>query len=547
MEAPRTRAGATAGRLLIIGGVFALGVIVEVRGPGAYSDRALAVLSALVVAGFASTLAQALLARREPPAWLAPAEAASDLLLITALVYCTGGTQSVFGFLYVCWIVYVTSRLGPGGALVASGLSTIAYATTSIGLAQGWVEPLDQAVATSVYVTLESVGRHALAFLTTGLLCHRLAREIRTGRSRLRELGELYRKIIGNVSSGLLTVDRDDRISSFNREAERITGWRENEALGARLAEVLPGWKSGDLVAGEGLATQDLEPGVAQRRSLHLTTRDGREVYLGFSVSPLRGDRNEFEGFVIVFQDLTEVVAMEERLRRSERLAAVGQLAARLAHEIRTPLASLLGAIELLERELKPKGRPSRRLFGIVQRETQRLSRLLSDFLAFARPKRPRPLIVDLRSLLEEVQDLLLRGEAPSIAIEIEAEDEARVSGDPDQLRQVLWNLLLNAVQAEPSDGVVRVRVRRAAVASEIGFQSVEVTVEDRGAGIPAESLSQVFDPFFTTKPKGTGLGLATVHRVVEAHGGSVQITSELGQGTCVRVFLPAESSQGTD
>jgi two-component system sensor histidine kinase PilS (NtrC family) len=523
--------------------VFALGVIVEVRGPSAYSDRILAGLSALVVAGFASTLAQALLARREPPDWLAPAEAASDLLLITGLVYCTGGTQSVFGFLYVCWIVYVTNRLGPGGALVASGLATAAYATTSLGLAQGWVRPLDQAAAMSIYVSLESVGRHALAFLTTGLLCHRLAREIRTGRSRLRELGELYRKIVGNVSSGLLTVDRNDRISSFNREAERITGWHEEEALGAPVSDVLPGFWPDDLVAGEGPGLQEPELSIAQRRTVQLTTRDGREVYLGFSVSPLRGDRNEFEGFVVVFQDLTGVLAMEDRLRRSERLAAVGQLAAGLAHEIRNPLASLLGAIELLEPELKPKGPPSRRLFEIVQRETQRLSRLLSDFLAFARPKSSRSVIVELRSLLEEVRDLLVKGDEIPMEIEIEGAGEARVSGDPDQLRQVFWNLLINAVQAEPADGIVSVRLRRDAAGTEIGCDSVEVAVEGRGGGIPAEKLAQVFDPFFTTKPGGTGLGLATVHRVVEAHGGSVQIASEVGRGTCVRVFLPAASS----
>jgi two-component system sensor histidine kinase PilS (NtrC family) len=543
----RFPAGVLAGRLLVVGGLFALAVIIEVRGPGPYSDRVLTALYALVLAGFGSTLAYALLARQEQIRWLEPVEAAGDLLLITALVYCTGGTHSIFGFLYVGWIVYVASRVGPAGALGAGGLSTLAYSATVIALARGWVSSLDQSSPGTLHAAIDSIGRHALAFLTTGLLCARLAREIRKGRIQLRELGEIYRKIVDNVSSGLLTVDAEERVTSFNREAERITGWPESEALGARLSDVLPNlspWPSG-FAGSEGWEEAGSGLGPSNRRSMRLTTRGGRDLQLGFSSSPLLSDRGEPEGHVLVFQDLSNVVAMEEKLRRSEKLAAIGQLAAGLAHEIRNPLASISGAIELLEGDLRPKGKSARRLFEIAKRETGRLNRLLSDFLAFARPKTPKTTELSLRPLLEEVQDLVDKGEATAVRIEVDVPEDLRVVGDPDQLLQVFWNLLLNAIQAQSEGGSVKIAAHKGSRPPDLPGPAVEISMEDRGNGIPLETLSQIFDPFFTTKPKGTGLGLATVHRIVEAHGGSIQITSEVGEGTCVRVFLP--TGDGSD
>ncbi|MEE8558661.1 MAG: ATP-binding protein, partial [Myxococcota bacterium] len=431
---------------------------------------------------------------------------------------------------------------GPGGAVVAAGLSTLVYGYTVTGLALGWFVPPGGGTVGTLQDALGSLTRHSLAFLASGLLCARLAREVRLGRTQLRELGEMYRKIVDNVSSGLMTVDREGRIASFNREAERISGWGREEAVGTALAAVLP--TVADRVRGTETSDDDSigVPGeVAARRAVAATVRGGRELFLGFSTSPLRGEKGEPEGQIVIFQDLTRVVEMERRLRLSERLAAVGQLAAGLAHEVRNPLASLSGAIELLERETRPAAESSVRLFGIVQRETRRLNRLVSDFLDFARPSPPRPGSVPLLSLLEEVRDLIGRGGPNMARVEIDVPDGCVVVGDRDQLHQLLWNLLLNAVQAEPRDDTVRVRARLET--SESGDPTVEVTVEDRGQGIPAEVLSQVFDPFFTTKAKGTGLGLATVHRILEAHGGSAEISSQVGEGTTVRVRLPAGES----
>jgi two-component system sensor histidine kinase PilS (NtrC family) len=219
----------------------------------------------------------------------------------------------------------------------------------------------------------------------------------------------------------------------------------------------------------------------------------------------------------------------------------VGQLATGLAHEIRNPLASLSGAIELLSADLPQGDGHARTLREIVQRETARLNRLVSDFLTYARPGIGRAEPVPLRPMFEELRELVARDGAHAVDVHIDVPAELHALGNPDQLRQVFWNLLLNAAQSEPADAAVHVRA--APVSAEGGDRAgseFEIAVEDRGCGIPPDALERVFEPFFTTRPKGTGLGLATVHRVVEAHGGRITVSSERGKGTTVRVFLPS-------
>jgi two-component system sensor histidine kinase PilS (NtrC family) len=204
--------------------------------------------------------------------------------------------------------------------------------------------------------------------------CCPTAVEVQAGRRELHELGEIHRRIVDSVSSGLLTVSRDGVISSFNREAERITGWPISEALGGRLEQLFPALGPVD------------SAGRQERMQVRFESRDGRKLHLGMSVSVLRDPGGQADGAIVIFQDLTRVVEMEEELRRSERLGAIGQLAAGLAHEIRNPLASLSGAIELLATDLPSGDQNSKTLSQIVQRETARLNRLVSDFLTYARP-----------------------------------------------------------------------------------------------------------------------------------------------------------------
>jgi signal transduction histidine kinase len=232
--------------------------------------------------------------------------------------------------------------------------------------------------------------------------------------------------------------------------------------------------------------------------------------------------------------DLSE---LEAQVRRSQRLADLGTLAAGLAHEIRNPLASMTGSIELLRGSVSA-GEDERRLMGIVLREAERLNELVAQFLAFARPATPRRRPTDLAALLDETLSVF-RNDPQAAGVTLDpALEHAPADCDPDQLRQVFWNLLTNAAQAVGAaspggGGTIRVRCRA-------GGEGAVVEIEDDGAGMDAEDLGRIFLPFFTTKPRGTGLGLATVHRIVDAHGGSIRVASERGKGSRFTVVLPA-------
>ena len=539
---------AFAGRLLIIGLIFGLAALMEIRGAAGYSERELLALWVLVGAGFSLAVVYGLLAAYAGGLGLPLVELAGDGVLISGLVYCTGGARSLFGFLYVIWIVHAAVRSGARAAIMTSAVATMGFGLIVFGNAQGWLPLFDAASAASAEESLRAMGSHTLAFVAVAMLAHRLALEVKVGRDELHELGEIHQRIVDNVSSGLLTVDQAGRITSFNREAESITGYASAEVMGwplERLFRDLSLTEPG-VQAPPGVDGQARKPPVAaglSRGRLDFLSRDGGELALGFSLSTLADDEGRPEGSVLIFQDLTRVIRMEEALRRSERLGAVGQLAAGLAHEIRNPLASLSGAIELLASDLPDTDPNSRRLMRIVQRETERLNRLVSDFLSYAGPAPSPGGTVSLVELLDELQQLMQSGECPQIRVHVDLPEELSVAGSPDQLRQVFWNLVLNAAEAEPRDDEIRLRGRLLSPGNPNEPRMVEVEIRDRGTGIPPEILERVFEPFFTTKPKGTGLGLATVHRVVEAHGGQLLVQSKPGEGTCVRVMLPVAAS----
>ncbi len=516
-------ANAFATRLVALAGILTLAVLAQLRGGGVYSNSELSALYVLVLAGFLLALAYGALAAWSPWKRLHLLELTGDAVLISGFVYCSGGPRSIFGFLFIIWIVYAALTLGSRGAVLAWGFATIAHFAIAWGPIAGWFPPYSPEIAMSSHEAAASVGSHAVAFLAVALLARRLAVEVQAGRDELQELGELHRRIVDNVSSGLLTVTRAGEISSFNQEAERITGYAAHELIGHGLSELFP-------------TLGPLDVAERQKRiELPYVDRGGRRLHLGMSVSWLLGPKNEPEGAIVIFQDLTHLVEMEEQLRKSERLGAIGQLAAGLAHEIRNPLASLSGAVELLASDHPPSETQIQTLSQIVSRETARLNRLVTDFLTYARPGPGRSEPVPLCELLTELAELVARDASLGIEVKVDVPADLAALGNADQLRQVFWNLVLNAAQSEPADRAVHVRAARVS-------DGIEICISDRGCGIPPETMDRLFEPFYTTKPKGTGLGLATVHRVVEAHGGTIGIASEPGRGTTVRVVLPAAS-----
>jgi two-component system sensor histidine kinase PilS (NtrC family) len=394
---------------------------------------------------------------------------------------------------------------------------------------------------------------HAGAIVLVAALASFLAVELRHTGEALRQrtsdlqlLTNLHERTVESLRSGLLTSDRDGRVTSFNPEAERITGLASASAIGRDVEEILPGIR--DLA----LASAGDDSAQSRFRAPY-RNRLGEDLHLGIATYVLRDVGGAPSGHVLIFQDVTDVVEMEAELRRSERLAAVGELSASIAHEIRNPLAAISGSVQMLEREASALGGAveAKRLMGIVLRETDRLNHLITDFLQYARPGPIHIEPVSLETVVSEVFEVFGSIVPDNVEVVLDVSRDLDVQADAAQLRQLLWNLTLNACQAMPEGGTLCMEARavaeptpqeaRSARRNELEEKKswVEITVRDQGIGIPPEALDHVFDPFFTTKPEGSGLGLATVHRIAEEHGGSIRLESLVDRGTEIRIWLP--------
>lgn len=551
-EALRRRLGhLMVGRLALC--VAILGVALLVTGPHGVeaAERGERGLYATLIFAFAATMGFAALRRRvRRVRAFGAVQVATDLAVATALVHFTGGVESIFGFLYVPITVYAALLLGRPGAYAASAAAACGYGLVAVLPRVGW--GVSTGVAGGVPVELALLGVHAAALLLVALLASALSHERdRAGhaldeRTRaLRHLQRLHERTVESLTSGLLTNDSEGRITSFNPEAERITGRSAGEVFGRPLGEVIPGAPE---VLQEGFAAAGR--GDRSRLRLRFQGPSGHEIHLGIAGSVLRSAEGEPAGHVVIFQDVTKVVEMEAALRRQERLAAVGSLSAHLAHEIRNPLAAISGSIQVLQGSLGSDGRDdeTRRLVGIAVREADRLNQLITDFLQYARPAPGPPAPVAIATVAAEVLEMFDSVRPATVSISCEIPAALRVLAEEGPLRQVLWNLFLNAVQAMPEGGTLRVSAADVpAQAPAAGSRNlpdegvgwVEIEVADTGTGIPEDVLDRIFDPFFTTKKDGTGLGLATVHRVVESCGGSLSVESAVGRGTTFRIRLP--------
>jgi two-component system sensor histidine kinase PilS (NtrC family) len=409
-------------------------------------------------------------------------------------------------------------------------------------------------VAGAVLVTTWALNGAAIAIVA--VLANRLTVELlRTGEalsqrtSDLRKLQNLYQSTVRSLMSGLLTCDLDGGVTSLNPEAERITGKVGAKALGLDVEAVIPGIRK------LAIATAGEDGGQGSRTRTPYVNERGEQLHLGLAAYVLKNGDGTASGHVVIFQDVTEVVKMESELRRSERLAAIGELSASIAHEVRNPLAAISGSVQILRRrtgESEDEGENGR-LMEIVIRETDRLNRLITDFLQYARPGPLRPETVTIGEAVEDVVMMFDSVRPTGVEVAVELEDGLQIDADPAQLRQLLWNLVLNASEAMPEGGTLRIRTAMLPRETSQGGAEIrrngeldakpagwaEIVVADRGAGIPAEVRERIFDPFYTTKSNGSGLGLAAVHRIVEDHGGIVRLESEVGEGTTVRLKLP--------
>jgi two-component system sensor histidine kinase PilS (NtrC family) len=513
--------GYLAGRIAVLLLLLALGIVFQSRHGGfplplrwffAATGCAFvfALLSALVVR---ARRAEQLCVRLQP-AW--------DVVYATALVYLSGGALSPFATLYPLAIVGGAILLQRRGALVIATASSFAYGLLADLQFYGLLTPLNP-------FPLDEADRGALvlqllfnlvAFYAVAVLSGYLAEELRRTGQRLEEakaevldLERLQDAILQSLSSGLVALDASGREVFHNRAAEELLN---------RADLPLP---AGAFLGG----TFDLSAG--DRRE---ATFGGGTTVLGYSSSPLFDRDGRHQGSILIFQDLTRVKHLEEDLRRADRLAAVGRLAAGLAHEIRNPLASLSGSVEVLRESLSP-GEDEARLFAIVLRETERLNRLVTNFLHYARPGRARQATFDLRALVEETGFFFAQGEGRhGFHLSCRIPDDLTLQGDRNQMEQLFLNLFRNSREASSGDITVEVEATRHS-------GGVAVTIRDDGPGMAPEVAARAFEPFFSSKEGGTGLGLATVHRIVENHEGSVELETGVQKGTTLCLRLPAQ------
>lgn len=525
--------GARLGLALVSLGI-ALVLDSTVEGLDAVDRRGL--FATVAVAFLATALMGTLLPHIRSPHGFGAFNIAADIGIVSALVHFSGGPDSLFGFLYVVVALYGALLFERRGVVLAAGLGIASYGCVLL-LASG---PRPGETEVLGPVLLAVWGLHAAAITIGAALASTLAHALRQRTWAFERLASLHRHTVESLMSGLLTTDVRGRVTSFNPEAERITGLSAEAALGRPLDEVLP---------------EPETPGKAQsaaaegeRYRTPFRDRDGQARHLGIGSYVLRDGAGNASGRVIIFQDVSTVVAMEAELCRSERLAAVGELSASIAHEIRNPLAAIAGAIQVLQTDVDGGAEgASGRLMDIVLRETDRLDSLIGGFLRYARPGPIKPEPVALSRAVAELGEMLAKVLPEGVEIESSVPEGIGVEADPDQLRQVLWNLCHNAWQAMPEGGVIGVEARRVVASQEEGGADrnarkeeswVEICVRDAGTGMPPEVLDHVFDPFFTTKVDGSGLGLAIVHRIIDEHGGSIRVESSEHSGTTVRICL---------
>ncbi len=483
----------------------------------------------LIAATYLATIVYGLWMRRSED-WVAQGsvQVITDIIIVGLLTQITGGLDSVFGILFYLTIVASAVLLGRQMAVTTATLAG-AWVVVSAGIDLQWLEipnilPVNRPLNETVYRSVVNVASAFLVAALAGYLSESLGEvqsELAQRGEDLKKLKALNEKILLSMNSGVLTVDSQGVVIFFNRAAEKITGLSADIVLGTEVSQLFP------------VIAEAIKHGndALQREEGEYTTTDGTELFLGFSISPLLDENDTPDGLIAIFQDLTAIREMEGQIRRSEKLAAVGELSAAIAHEIRNPLASISGAVEMLQ----PNGdeEETQTLQKIVIREVDRLDGLISDFLNYSKPRELQLEALDLTRIIDDVLTLA-SSEFGLVETEIESElKDTRVFADGEATRQILWNLLRNAVQSVSGEAKIIIRLERAK-------DSVLVSIEDNGPGVPPELRDRVFEPFFTTKSTGTGLGLATTFRLAEQQGGTINVSesSALG-GAKFQLSLP--------
>lgn len=395
-----------------------------------------------------------------------------------------------------------------------------------------WQSRRDLIVVTAVLFLVSAAG---LTAVITFLHYH-------STRRTLEEVKGLARNILQSIPTGVLTIDRDGVITAVNPTAEAVLKRSMTELLGNAYESVFAEGETIRLVL-DGALRQHRH---VSQKDLPYESRDGMSRTIRVSTVELTGDDGQPSGVILQAHDVTEWLALEQRVRVAEKLSALHTLSAGVAHELRNPLGAMDLNLHLLEEELKEKtalGEHTTHYLHVLNAECRRLSVILDNFMKFARPGAIGLHEVNVNKLIEHIT-ALMQFEAEERKVRLEQTVQERlpsVMGDETEISQVLVNVVVNAFHAMPNGGVCRIA---AASCKTDGKEWVEISVRDTGIGIKKEDLPRLFEPFYTTKPTGSGLGLAIAYRIIQDHGGTIQVSSVPGDGTTVVMTFPVAVGQ---
>ena len=538
-------------RLLVTTVLLGAAVIVQLRAPGALPINPFYFLVGLTYAVSLGFIASLQLVERLP--WLTDVHFAIDAVIVSAAVFITGGVESLFTILYMLPIVAASTVQFRRGGLQLAGLSTILFVGVVIAQYLGVNGYLDVPFAEladtdipPVNVAQYTVMLNAFGFFAVAFLSGSLAERARRGEAQLEQATEeiadlqaFNQYVFDNLISGLATADGENRLLTFNRSAMLITGRDGALPIGESAAEALqlPAAFATNL-------SQDLARVRSKRTDYVFRLPNGNAIEIGLSVAALPlpdGSR----GYLYTFQDVTDIKRFEQNARLQQRLAAVGEMAAGIAHEIRNPLASMSGSMQMLKQEL-PLSADQAQLMDIVLKESERLNQTIKSFLAYARPQRFTLQKLDLRPIVQETAMLLRNstevGEQHQVDVR-QSSEPVIVDADESQIRQIIWNLATNGLRAMPNGGTLCL----SALHDDANGGAPILLVEDEGVGIPPEDVDSIFQPFRGSFGKGTGLGLAIVHRIVTDYGGTIDVRPRPSGGTVFRISFPRRADLRTE
>ena len=524
---------------LLLGGA----ILIQLNRPGAFPIDPFFFLIGLTYALSIAYLATLRFVDRFP--WLADVQLGADALLVSGFIGLTGGVMSYFSALYLLPIMAAATVQFRRGAVQVAAFSLVLYLGLVVAqyaaMFPAWLGP-DVLELPSRQVAQYTIAINVFGFFAIALLSGSLAERLRAADEQLQvvaheiqDLRAFNEYVIDGLLSGLVTSDTGGRVITFNRAASSITGVPADQAMGQDAAEVL------QLPPGIRVQLSSLVQTRSLRVEFEYRAGDGRMVDVGLMVTMIALP-NGRSGYLYTFQDVTELRRLERTGRLQQRLAAVGEMAAGIAHEIRNPLAAMSGSMQVLRQEL-PLSEEQAQLMDIVLRESDRLNDTIRSFLAYARPHQLSFTRIDIVKVVQDAATLLRNSSEAHADHVVNVRVPAHpvwYDADENQVRQIVWNIASNGLRAMPNGGRLTLAVD---AESSHGHDEVVLSVEDEGHGIPAEELDNIFQPFRSSFAKGTGLGLAIVHRAVSDYGGVIEVSSVVGSGTTVRVRLPVRGS----